>query len=228
MKEALQEFGLNWRYLCRLEADAGLGNGGLGRLAACFLDSMTTLQLPCTGYGLRYDYGIFRQQIQDGYQVEEPDEWLRFGNPWEIERPEYTFPVYFGGHVERVEHQGHFVQKWIPANHVLGVPYDTPIIGYGNDNVNTLRLWSAKASEEFDFEDFSQGDYIQAVSHKIQAENLTKVLYPNDENYSGKELRFRQQYLFVSCSIQDIVRRFKVDNDNHFERFPKKVAIPVE
>lgn len=226
-EEALRELGLDWRYLCRLEADAGLGNGGLGRLAACFLDSMTTLRLPCTGYGLRYDYGIFRQEIHDGHQREEPDEWLRFGNPWEIERPEYTFPVYFGGHVEKVDNQGHYSYVWKPAHNVLGVPYDTPIIGYGNDNVNTLRLWSAKASEEFDFEDFSQGDYIQAVSHKIQAENLTKVLYPNDQNYSGRELRFRQQYLFVSCSVQDIVRRFKVDNDNHFERFPKKVAIQL-
>ena len=224
-EEALSEFGLDWRYLCRLEADAGLGNGGLGRLAACFLESITTMKLPCTGYGLRYDYGIFRQEIQDGYQREEPDEWLRFGNPWEIERPEYTFPVYFGGRVEKVEYQGHYSLKWIPAYHVLGVPYDTPIIGYGYDNVNTLRLWSAKASEEFDFEDFSQGDYIEAVAHKIQAENLTKVLYPNDANHSGKELRFRQQYLFTSCSVQDIVRRFKVDNDNHFERLPKKVAI---
>ena len=226
-QEALQALGLDWRYLCRLEADAGLGNGGLGRLAACFLDSMTTLRLPCTGYGLRYDYGIFRQEIQDGYQREEPDEWLRFGNPWEIERPEYTFPVYFGGRVERTDYQGHYRYKWIPAHHVLGVPYDTPVVGYGHDNVNTLRLWSAKASEEFDFEDFSEGDYIQAVAHKIQAENLTKVLYPNDQNHSGKELRFRQQYLFVSCSLQDIIRRFKVDNDNHFERFPKKVAIQL-
>lgn len=223
---ALRKLDLNWQAICELGVDAGLGNGGLGRLAACFLDSMATLALPATGYGLRYDFGIFRQTIRDGYQVEEPDEWLRFGHPWEIERPEYTFPVYFGGHVETRPHNGSTRYEWCPSYNVTGVPFDIPIAGYGNDTVNTLRLWSAKASEEFDLADFNQGDYIEAVKHKILAENLTKVLYPNDNNYSGKELRFSQEYFFVACSIQDIVRRFRTDNQN-FERFPDKVAIQL-
>ncbi len=223
---ALKKFGIDWTHLCSMGVDAGLGNGGLGRLAACFLDSMATLSLPATGYGLHYDFGIFRQTIKDGYQIEEPDEWLRSGNPWEIERPEYTFQVDFGGSVNEHQENGRQVFTWHPAHHVLGVPYDTPIIGFGSENVNTLRLWSAKASAEFDFEDFNQGDYIQAVQHKIKAETLTKVLYPNDTNYSGKSLRFEQQYFFVSCSLQDIVRRFKVHNKN-FEFFPQKVAIQL-
>ncbi len=225
-KDALEGFDIDWGYLCKLGVDAGLGNGGLGRLAACFLDSMATLSLPATGYGLRYDYGIFRQEIRDGFQVEEPDEWLRFGNPWEIERPEYAFPVQYGGWVEERWADGEYRFEWRPTFNVVAVPFDTPIVGFGCDNVNTLRLWSAKASEEFDFEDFNQGDYIEAVRHKIQAENLTKVLYPNDNNHSGKSLRFRQQYFFVAASIQDMIRRFQAYNSD-FSRFSEKVAIQL-
>ncbi len=209
------------------EPDAGLGNGGLGRLAACFLDSMTTLGLPAMGYGLRYDFGIFRQEIYENGQVEEPDEWLRYGNPWEIERPEYTFRVHFGGRVDVVTQQKNTIYAWIPDLTVVGIPFDYPIIGYGNDNVNTLRLWSAKASTEFDLSDFNQGDYIAAVRNKIQAENLTKVLYPNDREYSGKQLRFQQQYFFTSCSLQDIMRRFQADHQKNWEKFTEKVAIQL-
>lgn len=225
-KEAMERLGLSLEDLSLEEVDAGLGNGGLGRLAACFLDSMATLSLPAIGYGLRYDYGIFRQRIKNGQQMEEPDEWLRFRNVWEIERPEFIFRVDFGGHVEERRENDKNVSHWVPSYWIMGVPYDTPIIGYGSDNVNTLRLWSAKASEEFDFNDFNQGDYIAAVRHKIQAENLTKVLYPNDNNYSGKELRFCQQYFFVSCSLQDLVRRFKVYNHD-IAKFSDKVAIQL-
>ena len=225
-EKALADFDLDWEYLSLLGIDDGLGNGGLGRLAACFLDSMATLNLPAVGYGLRYDFGIFRQEIRDGYQVEEPDEWLRFGNPWEQERPEYALPVGFGGHVEERWENGETSYIWHPGLTVLAIPFDTPIVGYGSDNVNTLRLWSAKASEEFDFEDFNEGDYIQAVSHKIQAENLTKVLYPNDNNHSGRQLRFRQQYFFVCCTLQDIMRRYKRYNKG-FKNFKDKVAIQL-
>jgi starch phosphorylase len=225
-KEAMERLGLDLEELSLEEVDAGLGNGGLGRLAACFLDSMATLSLPSIGYGLRYDYGIFRQRIKNGQQMEEPDEWLRFRNVWEIERPEYTFLVNFGGHVEERRENDRVGPHWVPSYWIMGVPYDSPVIGYGSDNVNTLRLWSAKASEDFDFNDFNQGDYIAAVRHKIQAENLTKVLYPNDNNYSGKELRFCQQYFFVSCSLQDIVRRFKVYNQS-LSKFADKVAVQL-
>ena len=225
-EKALSELGLSLDELRQEEVDAGLGNGGLGRLAACFMDSMTTLDLPAMGYGLRYDYGIFRQDIIKGAQVEEPDEWLRFGNVWELDRPEYTIPVNFGGKVDVREERGELKFVWKPAYTVIGIPYNFPIIGYGTQNVNTLRLWSAKASEEFDFEDFSKGDYIEAVSHKIQAENLTKVLYPNDNNYMGKELRFRQQYFFVACSLHDILRRFKVYNKD-IRDFASKTAIQL-
>lgn len=225
-EKAMKDLGINVEALREQEVDAGLGNGGLGRLAACFLDSLATLSLPATGYGLRYDYGIFKQLIRDGYQVEEPDEWLRLGNPWEIQRPEYVQLVRFGGHVEQAHENGELVFKWVKTDNVLGVPYDTPIIGYGSDNVNTLRLWEAKSCEEFDFEDFNRGYYARAVEDKNDAENITKVLYPNDNIYEGKELRFRQQYLFVSCSLQDIVRRFRNDNKD-FSNFPEKVAIQL-
>ena len=224
--QAMEQLGLDFQSLRDQEVDAGLGNGGLGRLAACFMDSMATLALPATGYGLRYDYGIFRQEIENGEQKEEPDEWLRYGNIWEFERPEYAFSVHFGGHIEVQNKNGKTQHIWRPFTTIIGIPYDTPIIGYGCNNVNTLRLWSAKAGEDFDFEDFSQGDYVEAVKHKILAENLTKVLYPSDSTQSGKELRFRQQYFFVSCSLQDITRRFKVHNSD-FTRFHEKVAIQL-
>ncbi len=209
------------------EPDAGLGNGGLGRLAACFLDSMATLSIPAMGYGLRYDFGIFRQDVSDNCQVEAPDEWLRYGNPWELERPECTFNVNFGGHVEIIKQQGRDEYVWVPDTTVIGIPFDYPILGYGSDNVNTLRLWSAKANTEFDLSDFNQGDYIAAVRNKIQAETLTKVLYPSDRILTGRQLRFQQQYFFVSCSIQDILRRFKVDHQNDWEFLVDRVAIQL-
>ena len=222
---ALRDYGIDWNSLRDYEADAGLGNGGLGRLAACFLDSMSTLDLAGMGYGLRYDYGIFRQKIVDGQQVEEPDHWLRDGYPWEIVRPEYAQNVQFGGRVEFVEGsaggKGHF--KWIGAEQVQGIPYDLPIVGY-SQAVNTLRLWSARATEEFDLDDFNRGSYVEAVERKVLAENLTKVLYPNDNTMAGKELRLRQQYFFVCCSLADILRRFRETNDD-WHTLPDKAFI---
>lgn len=206
LAKALEALGCSWEEIRDEEVDAGLGNGGLGRLAACFLDSLATLDIPAFGYGLRYDYGIFRQQIENGYQVEHPDEWLRMGNPWEIQRPKIAVTVHFGGRAEK-GHDGKIY--WVDTTPVVGIPYDLPIVGYGGDTVNTLRLWSAKATEDFNFDDFNQGDYVSAVSSKVLAENLTKVLYPNDCFYLGKELRLKQQYFFVACSLADIFRRFR-------------------
>jgi len=209
VKQALLDLGYTYEELADQEVDAGLGNGGLGRLAACFLDSMATMDLPAYGYGLRYDYGIFRQKIENGYQVEQPDDWLRRENPWEIEHPEHSVTVHFGGRVETGFERRRQVYRWVDTQQIIGIPYDMPIVGYGGHTVNTLRLWSARAAEEFDFEDFNAGDYVEAVSAKVIAENLTKVLYPNDKLYLGKELRLKQQYFFVSCSLQDILRRYK-------------------
>ena len=224
---AMEELGMDWGCLRDIERDAGLGNGGLGRLAACFLDSFATLELPGYGYGLRYDYGIFRQTVRDGCQIEEPDNWLRHGNPWDIERPEYQLPVHFGGTVrEEFDSAGRLQARWTPARTVMGVPFDFPVAGYGNNTVNNLRLWSAKATEEFDLDFFNHGDYIRAYEQKVLIENITKVLYPNDLIQQGRDLRFRQQYFFVSCSLQDIVRRFKV-KDSDFRRFPDQVAIQL-
>jgi len=225
--EAMKKMGMDITRIRDVEVDAGLGNGGLGRLAACFLDSMATLKLPCYGYGIRYDFGIFKQVIADGYQIEIPDEWLRFGNPWEIARPEFRFNVKFGGHVEnRPKKRGEINPVWVNYQTVIGVPYDTPIPGYNNNTVNTLRLWSARASEEFDLEIFNYGDYVAAVENKNLSEVISKVLYPNDNIYEGKELRFKQQYFFVSCSIQDVIRRFEKKHDD-FDFFPGKVAIQL-
>jgi starch phosphorylase len=210
-RDALKEFGIDWNDLRDYETDAGLGNGGLGRLAACYLDSMSTLDLAGMGYGLRYDYGIFRQKIVNGCQVEEPDHWLKNGYPWEMARPEYSQHVHFGGHVECHVVKGRSTWVWVPSETVEGVPYDLPIVGYRNA-VNSLRLWSAKAVDEFALEDFNKGDYVKAVETKVLAENLTKVLYPNDNTMAGKELRLRQQYFFVACSIRDILRRYRKIN----------------
>ena len=226
VNQAMEELGLSWDYLRDQERDAGLGNGGLGRLAACFLDSLATLQLPGYGYGVRYDYGIFRQAVKNGYQVEEPDNWLRFGNPWEIERPEAQFEVHFGGRVDLSEENGRIRARWLDCETVLGIPYDNPIPGYGNRTVNNLRLWTAKSTEAFNLEFFNNGDYIKAYQSKTLTENITSVLYPNDNIEKGKELRFKQQYFFVSCSIQDIIRRFKTDNAD-IHAFPDKVAIQL-
>ena len=224
-REALKEYGIDWNDLRDYETDAGLGNGGLGRLAACYLDSMSTLDLAGLGYGLRYDYGIFRQKIVGGNQVEEPDGWLNDGYPWEIERPEYDQIVNFGGHVECVSDRGRQSWRWVPAEQVQGIPYDLPIVGYRNA-VNTLRLWSAKAVDEFDLADFNKGSYVDAVESKVLAENLTKVLYPNDNTMAGKELRLRQQYFFVACSLKDILRRYREINDG-WDALPDKVFIQL-
>ncbi len=206
-REALDGGRVTWEDMQEMERDPGLGNGGLGRLAACFVDSLATLHLPCIGYGLRYDYGIFRQQIVNGAQVEEPDTWKKDGYPWEFKRPAYAHSVCFGGEIRRMEVNGKLVWRWFPAERVNGMPYDIPIVGFGGKNVNNLRLWSAEADQEFDFQDFNQGSYENAVNSKTRAENLTKVLYPNDNVEQGKELRLRQQYFFVACSLHDILRR---------------------
>jgi len=225
-RDAMLPLSLNWEELRDHEVDAGLGNGGLGRLAACFLDSMSTLNLPAVGYGLRYDYGMFKQTIVNGYQVEQPDEWLKLGYPWEIAHPEFSFPVRFEGHVETRSGPRGTECRWAGAKTVVGMPYDLPVVGYGGQTVNTLRLWSAKAAEEFDLEDFNRGEYVDAVENKVLAENLTKVLYPNDNIFEGKELRLKQEYFFVSCSLQDILRRFKSDG-NAWEQFPQKVFVQL-
>ena len=222
-REALKEYGIDWNDLRDYETDAGLGNGGLGRLAACYLDSMSTLDLAGMGYGIRYDYGIFRQKIVGGNQVEEPDRWLKDGYPWEMERPEYAQTVQFGGHVECMTIKGRQQWRWVPSEQVQGIPYDMPIVGYKNA-VNTLRLWSARAVDEFDLADFNKGSYVEAVESKVLAENLTKVLYPNDNMTAGKELRLRQQYFFVACSIKDILRRYRELNEG-WDALPDKVFI---
>lgn len=222
-REALKDYGIDWNSLRDYETDAGLGNGGLGRLAACYLDSMSTLDLAGMGYGIRYDYGIFRQKIVDGQQVEEPDLWLKDGYPWEMVRPEYSQTVGFGGHVEYTTVKGRQIWHWVPSEQVQGVPYDLPIVGYRHA-VNSLRLWSARAVEEFDLADFNKGSYVEAVEAKVLSENLTKVLYPNDNTMAGKELRLRQQYFFVCCSVRDILRRYRELNDS-WDNLPEKVYI---
>jgi starch phosphorylase len=227
MRVALADLGLDLADLLALEPDAGLGNGGLGRLAACFLDSLATLQYPAYGYGIRYEFGIFDQEIRNGYQVERPEEWLRFGNPWEVPRPEYVVPVSLYGRTEHgADASGKLRVRWLDARHVLGMPYDVPIAGWRNETVNTLRLWRARASEELDLADFNAGDYLAAVHDKDLSENISKVLYPNDLTVMGKELRLQQQYFFVCCSIHDIVgRHLKVHEG--FDDFPDKVAIQL-
>ncbi|HTP24540.1 MAG TPA: glycogen/starch/alpha-glucan phosphorylase, partial [Anaeromyxobacteraceae bacterium] len=227
VRDALSGIGIDIADLFAEEPDAGLGNGGLGRLAACFLDSMATLALPAYGYGIRYEFGIFDQDIRDGWQIERPEEWLRFGNPWEVARPEYEVPVGFYGRTEAgYDERGKYTVKWVDSRHVLGTPYDTPIAGYRNGTVNTLRLWRARAHEEFDLADFNRGDYLAAVEEKNVSENISKVLYPNDLTVMGKELRLKQQYFFVACSIHDIVQRYLKMHDS-FDGFADKVAIQL-
>jgi starch phosphorylase len=228
VKEALLELGYNLDELGQMESDAALGNGGLGRLAACFLDSMATLELPAYGYGIRYEYGIFYQKIRNGYQIESPDHWLRYGNPWEIERPEYIYMIRFYGHVEESRDKNDKLQfKWINTENVIAMAYDTPIPGFKNNTVNNLRLWAAKPSREFDLEFFNTGDYGRAVQDKIYSETISKVLYPRDDFYAGRELRLKQEYFLVSASLQDIVRRYKKTHSDNFNLFPKKVAIQL-
>lgn len=226
-REALAQFGLDLEEICEIEADAALGNGGLGRLAACFLDSMATLRLPGYGYGIRYEYGMFDQGIEEGRQVEFPDNWLRYGNPWEFARPEIIYPVKFYGRV--VEFKGESGEKryhWVDAEEVMAMAYDTPIPGYKMETVNNLRLWSAKSSRDFDLQHFNEGNYIKAVEHKNNSENLSKVLYPNDRTDMGKELRLKQQYFFVSASLQDILRRY-LKYHTSFDELPNKVAVQL-
>uniref|UniRef100_A0A672SD12 Alpha-1,4 glucan phosphorylase n=1 Tax=Sinocyclocheilus grahami TaxID=75366 RepID=A0A672SD12_SINGR len=220
--EAIYQLGLDMEELQDMEEDAGLGNGGLGRLAACFLDSMATLGLAAYGYGIRYEFGIFNQKIVNGWQAEEADDWLRYGNPWEKARPEYMRPVHFYG---RVEHHPDGV-KWVDTQVVLALPYDTPVPGYRNNIVNTMRLWSAKAPCEFHLKDFNVGGYIQAVLDKNLAENISRVLYPNDNFFEGKELRLKQEYFVVAATLQDIIRRFKASN-SLFHVTHRSVAIQL-
>ncbi|MBN1688249.1 MAG: glycogen/starch/alpha-glucan phosphorylase [Candidatus Omnitrophica bacterium] len=226
-KKAMEDLGLDLEKLRDQELDAGLGNGGLGRLAACFLDSMATMGIPAHGYGIRYDYGIFRQKIINGYQVEAPDEWLKLGNPWEFARPEYAAVVRFYGDTNVYHDQfGRLRVAWWNTQDVVAMPFDIPVVGYSNDVVNTLRLWSARSSEEFDLAYFNSGDYEKAVYDKMFSENISKVLYPNDSNVLGRELRLKQEYFFTAASISDIVRRFRVENKD-FRDFPNKASIQL-
>ena len=223
VEKALYDMGLNMEELIDSEPDAGLGNGGLGRLAACFIDSCATLQLPVTGYGLRYEYGMFSQVIKDGEQVEKPDHWLRNGNVWEIERPEHTVRIKFGGHTERYTGEnGEEKVNWVSTNDILAIPYDTPIPGYQNGTVNTLRLWKAEATEEFNLQEFNAGAYAESVAAKNTAENITMVLYPNDANENGKVLRLQQQYLLASASLQDVVVHWVAQHGDDFSDFAAK------
>jgi len=226
-RQVLSGIGVDLDEVLEQEPDAGLGNGGLGRLAACFLESLATLGMPGQGYGIRYEFGIFEQAIRNGQQVELADEWLKFGNPWEFQRPEYTVEVGFGGRTLHVpDARGGFRMMWDPAEHVVGVPYDTPVAGYDTYTVNTLRLWSARASEEFDFALFNSGDYLRAVEQKNGSEVISKVLYPNDSFEQGRELRLKQEYFFVACSIRDIIVRYRKQHAD-FSNFADKVAIQL-
>jgi starch phosphorylase len=226
--EALRTLGVDLEDLQQQEWDAGLGNGGLGRLAACIMDSAATLGLPFYGYGIRYEYGIFQQRIQDGYQVEAPDHWLRYGNPWEIERPDALFPVRFYGRSEHYhDEEGRARVRWVDSEEVWAMAYDTPVAGFRNDTVNTLRLWAAKSGREFDLARFNAGEYVRAVEDKTRTENISKVLYPPDDQYAGKELRLKQQYFFVSATLQDVLRRFRKRGGRPWGDLPAKVAIQL-
>ncbi|MGE5436104.1 MAG: glycogen/starch/alpha-glucan phosphorylase, partial [Syntrophothermus sp.] len=223
----LKDDGYNLEEIKELEDDMGLGNGGLGRLAACFLDSMATNELPAFGYGIRYEYGIFKQEIENGYQVEKPENWLSYGNPWEVLRRELTFRVKFYGKVViELDANGKQVKNWVNTDDVLAVAYDIPVPGYKNNTVNNLRLWQAKSTNEFSFQEFNSGNYLAAVESKNISENISKVLYPNDTITSGKYLRLKQQYFFVSATLQDIIRKYKI-NHKTFDKFAEKTAIQL-
>ena len=227
MKEATKRLGLHLRHLMDQEEEPGLGNGGLGRLAACFLDSMTTMGVPAIGYGIRYEFGIFDQRIQDGWQLEITDKWLRLGNPWEIPRPEVSYIVQMGGHTNSYyDENGKYRVQWMPGSRVKGVAYDTPVPGYQNEKVNLLRLWKSEAVESFDFGAFNRGDYMKAVDEKMHSENIGKILYPNDETPEGKRLRLTQQYFFVSCSIQDTLRLHEIRGLS-YEQLPDFFALQL-
>ena len=225
--QAVEGCGLDPNELLEQEPEPGLGNGGLGRLAACYMDSLATLEIPTIGYGIRYEFGIFSQVIRDGWQVEIADKWLRLGDPWEIARPEATVEVKFGGRTEAyTDDQGRYRVRWVPAQVVNGIPYDMTILGYNVNTANTLRLWKAEARESFDFQEFNVGDYYGAVHDKVVTENITKVLYPNDEHIEGKQLRLEQQYLFVSCSLQDMIR-IHLRRGNNMADFHEAFAVQL-
>lgn len=225
-RKAGEELKLDFAAIVEQEEEPGLGNGGLGRLAACYMDSLATLEIPAIGYGIRYEFGIFDQRIEDGWQVERTDAWLRNGNPWELARPKLRFPIKFGGHTEQFQDNHRLRVRWVPDLVVNGVACDTPILGYGVGNVNLLRLWKAEACESFDFQTFNTGDYYGAVHAKVLAENISKVLYPNDEPEAGKELRLKQQYFFVSCSLQDMIR-LQLGTAGPLDEFHKKFAVQL-
>ena len=224
VREAVQHKNLDWLQLLEQEPDAGLGNGGLGRLAACFLDSMATMQLPAMGYGLRYEYGIFKQAICDGWQVEKPDNWLRRADPWEVARPQETIEIKLNCSFD--VHGGHLRATPGHPSTLIGVPFDRPVVGYGGKTVNTLRLWAAAASDYFDFQEFSSGDFVAALAESLAAESITRVLYPDDHTSRGQALRFVQEYFLVATSLADLVRRFR-SNNNDWEQFSEKVAIQL-
>jgi starch phosphorylase len=225
--QAMREMKLAPEAILNEEPEPGLGNGGLGRLAACYMDSLSTLQIPAIGFGIRYEYGIFDQIIRDGWQVEVTDKWLQWGNPWEIARPEGAVTVSFGGRTEAYfDENGRYRVRWIPANTVKAIPYDTPIAGYRSNNVNTLRLWKAEAVESFNFNAFNAGDYVGSVREKMQSENISKILYPNDDNMSGKELRLEQQYFFVAASLQTLVN-IHLRHGRPLDQFHTKWAIQM-
>ena len=227
VKQAVNELGLDFHELIDQEAEPGLGNGGLGRLAACYLDSLATLNIPAIGYGIRYEFGIFTQEIRDGWQEEVADQWLRKGNPWEVARPEIAYDIPFGGHTEgRYDESGRYRVFWVPDHQVRGVAYDTMITGYDSNTVIMLRLFKAEATTSFDFRSFNIGDYYGAVHDKIGSENLTKVLYPNDEPLAGRQLRLMQQFFFVSCALQDMVRIY-LQREKTLEKFHEKYAIQL-
>ena len=224
VKQAIKDDGIDWISLLEEEPDAGLGNGGLGRLAACFLDSMATMQLPAMGYGLRYEYGIFKQTIQDGWQQEHPDNWLSRPDPWEVARPHEKVEVKFNCTFEVREGRLHAIAG--RPSTLIGVPYDRPVVGYGGKTINTLRLWAASAPDYFDFQIFSHGDFVAAVAETLVAESITRVLYPDDSTNSGQELRFVQEYFLVTCSLADLVRRFRRADDD-WNMLPEKAAIQL-
>lgn len=221
-QKTIEQKHLDWMNLIEQEPDAGLGNGGLGRLAACFLDSMATLKLPAMGYGLRYEYGIFKQTIQDGWQVERPDNWLRNPDPWEVERLQDIVEVKLNCSFEL--HEGRLRGIFGQPSSLLGIPYDRPIVGFGGETINTLRLWAAATPDYFDYQRFSKGDVIGALAETLAAETITRVLYPDDSTSLGQALRFVQEYFLVACSLADLVRRFRKKN-SQWKDFPEKVAI---
>src|ERR1700734_4028800 len=222
LPDAAQEHGIDWLELIEQEPDAGLGNGGLGRLAACFLDSMATMQLPGTGYGLRYEYGMFKQSIVDGWQKENPDNWLRYGDPWDIPRLHENVEIKLNVSFKLQEDNFQIIPH--RPSSLIGIPFDRPVVGYGGKTINTLRLWAAAAPDYFDFEKFGTGDFVGALGETLQAESLTRVLYPDDTTTKGQGLRFLQEYFLVACSMADLVRRFQRHNSD-WEKFPEKAAI---